>query len=80
MLEQHWAELRAQAYVVSTPAGWKIFHTKEDGLFSRLGFRHEQFIPADALLYFAKAPGKTDLVERILAIFEHISKPGTKPA
>jgi|688.fasta_scaffold1154095_2 hypothetical protein len=79
-LEEHWSELQTEAVAEATGSGWKISILR-DGIFSRIGFRKETFISFKRLLAYARGDARRSLVERWLAVFEHIRKlQPSKPA
>lgn len=72
-LEEHWGDLQTEAVAEDTGSGWKISILR-DGIFSRIGFRTETFISFKRLLAYARGDARRSLVERWLAVFEHIRK------
>lgn len=74
LLESRWSELRDEAYVESLDDGWLIHLSTPSGVFTQAGFRDSERVAPHNLLDYAKSSGQKGLVERLLAIFEHIRK------
>lgn len=74
LLESRWSELRDEAYVESLEDGWRIHLSSPESIFTQAGFRDSERVAPQNLLSYAKSSGQKGLVERLLAIFEHIRK------
>lgn len=74
LLESHWAELPEEAHVESTDGGWKLRLHGPGKIFSKAGFINGEEVTAGKLLKHACTAWQKSLVERLLAIFEHIKK------
>jgi len=74
LLESHWADLKEEAYCEEADDGWKIRMVKPSKVFQDAGFHDREVVAPAALLRYAKSSGQKGLVERLLAIFEHIKK------
>lgn len=74
LLESNWGELRNEAYCEGLDNGWKIHLLGPGKVFVQAGFRNGEKIAPAELLSYAKTSGQKSLVERLLAIFEHIQK------
>ncbi len=74
LLESHWSDLRDEAYVESSDDGWRIHLSTPASVFTQAGFRDSETVAPQNLLSYAKSSGQKGLVERLLAIFEHIRK------
>lgn len=74
LLESHWADLKEEAYCEQADHGWRIRMVKPSRVFREAGFHDQEVVAPDALLRYAKSSGQKGLVERLLAIFEHIKK------
>lgn len=74
LLEDHWSNLREEAYAENHDGGWRIHLTGEAKLFAEAGFQDDALIAGEDLLKYAKSSGQKSLVERLLAILEHIQR------
>lgn len=72
LLERHWAQLPNEVRVASDRDGWKIHFRHKESVFSQLGFKHGDRISSADLLGWSSDTGSKDLVERWLALFEHL--------
>ncbi|MBY0371526.1 hypothetical protein K2X33_12630 [bacterium] len=72
LLESHWRDLRAEATAEATQDGWAVRLVPGARLFPKAGFKAIEKISAMGLLRHARTGLQKGLVERLLAILEHL--------
>ncbi len=74
LLESHWADLPHHAYSEPSNSGWQIHLKGGSSVFKKAGFRAVDRVGNGDLLRFAGTTDQRNLLERFLAILEHIRR------
>lgn len=72
LLESHWSDLRKEAYCEATGDGWEVHLLPGASLFPKAGFTQKILVSGVELLKHARTSAQKGVVERLLAILEHI--------